>query len=230
MNRYEVNKLEDLYNMLDNFTDGVKWDEFYQERKKTPPFILNNKLPDKVIVDFLNNKNVNNVIEFGCGEGRNAIYIAKNNIKVKAIDLSETAINNAKVIAKEQNASVDFECVDIFEKTYQENEYDLAIDSGVFHHLSPHRRLQYREILKKVIKKDGYFLLSCFAEGENVADEINDIEFYNTRRVGVAFSEERIRRFFEDDFDIIDIRKGEQIVNSEFMENSFLYRCIMKKK
>ena len=34
MNKYEVNTLEDLYDILDNFTDGVKWDEFYKKREK----------------------------------------------------------------------------------------------------------------------------------------------------------------------------------------------------
>lgn len=230
MNNFEINTLEDLYDILDNFTDGVKWDEFYKKREKRPPFIENNRIPDKVLVDFLKENRIENAIEFGCGEGRNSIFLAKKNINVVAIDLSETAITNAKKMAQEQKVKVNFESGNLFNKEYQENHYDLVIDSGVFHHLSPHRRLQYREIIKRILKENGYFIMLCFAAGDNVADEINDLDFYKSRRVGVAFSKERIKNFFENDFEIVNIYKGKKQITEDYMEIDFLYNCIMKKK
>ena len=230
MNKYEVNTLEDLYDILDNFTDGVKWEEFYKKREKKPPFVVNSKIPDKVLVDFLKNNQIENAIVFGCGEGRNSIFLAKNNVNVDAIDLSEEAINNAIGTAKEQRVNVNFESGNLFKKEYLENHYDLVVDSGVFHHLAPHRRLQYREIIKKILKENGYFIMLCFADGDNVADEIDDLEFYNSRRVGVAFSKERIIRFFEGDFEIVKIYKGENQITEDYMEIAFLYNCIMKKR
>ena len=229
LKKYEVNNIEDLYNMLDHFTDGVDWDKFYKERNKTAPFLKNNKVPDKVVVDFINTHKINKAIEFGCGEGRNSIFLRKNNIDVYAIDLSEIAIENAKEFAHESNVNIEFEVCDVFKKKFENETYDLAIDSGLFHHLAPHRRLQYREILKSVIKKDGFLVLQCFAEGENVADEIDDLEFYNSRRVGVAFSKERILNFFKNDFEILEVKKGIEVCNDEIIEQPYLYRCIMKK-
>lgn len=72
----------------------------------------------------------------------------------------------------------------------------------------PHRRLTYIELLKSVLKPGGYFGLVCFAWGENCADEVDDWEFYQQRkRVGVAFSKERLTQLFEPHFEIIEIRK-----------------------
>lgn len=65
-------------------------------RDKPAPFLKYNKLPDKCVVDFMREHNIKNACEFGCGEGRNAIYLAKNDVDTEAYDLSEIAIENAK--------------------------------------------------------------------------------------------------------------------------------------
>lgn len=62
---------------------------FIMKRDKPAPFLKYNKLPDKCIVDFIKEYNIKNACEFGCGEGRNAIYLAKNDIDTEAYDLSE---------------------------------------------------------------------------------------------------------------------------------------------
>lgn len=231
MQKKEINTLEDLYEMLDSYVDGVSWENFYADRNKAAPFLVNNKIPDKCVVDFVEGHTVEKAIEFGCGEGRNAIYLGKKGIVVDAFDLSKIAIENAEKYAQESNtASVRFSAIDIFKKDFEAQAYDLAIDSGLFHHLSPHRRLHYREILKTVINKHGYLILLCFAEGENAADEIDDCTFYKKRRVGVAFSKERIENFFGQDFEIIAIEKGCKLLTSKVLENPSLYKCLMKKK
>lgn len=91
-----INSIEDLYDMLDRYTEGVDWNAFYTKRDKPAPFLKYNKLPDKCVVDFIKEHNIGNACEFGCGEGRNAIYLAKNNVDTQAYDISEIAIENAK--------------------------------------------------------------------------------------------------------------------------------------
>ena len=49
----KINTLEDLFDMLDKYTDGVDWDTFYTNRDKPAPFLKYNKLPDKFVVDFI---------------------------------------------------------------------------------------------------------------------------------------------------------------------------------
>lgn len=231
MPKNEINTLEDLYEMLDRCAEGVSWETFYKERTKPASFLINNKAPDKCVVDFMAKHTVEKAVEFGCGEGRNAICLAQRGIEVDAFDMSETAISNAEKYARESNIeSVHFEVADIFKKDFRGKTYDLVIDSGLFHHLAPHRRLHYREILKQIIRGPGYFILLCFAEGENAADEVDDCEFYKARRTGVAFSKKRIENFFSPDFEIIAIEKGQEISTPEVQENASLYKCLMKKR
>lgn len=225
-----INTIEDLFNMLDRYTEGVDWDTFYSKRDKPAPFLKYNKLPDKCVVDFIKGHNIKTACEFGCGEGRNAIYLAKNDIYTEAYDLSEVAIENAKKNAKESGAEkAVFKAENIFTSDLTDKKFDLVVDSGIFHHLAPHRRLQYREIVSNILSETGYFILLCFAAGEGGADEVDDYEFYRSKQTGITFTEERLKEFWRERFDIVELRKGENIAEPQMWESEYLYICVLKK-
>lgn len=230
MEQIEINSIEDLYEVLDRLTEGINWDTFYSNRNMRTPFLVNSTLPDKTITEFIKENDIKTAIEFGCGEGRNAIYLAKNGIDVLAIDSSDVAIRNAKNNANSFKGNIKFVASDCFSFDYKNETFDLAIDSGMFHHLAPHRRLQYRDLLKAVIKPNGYFILLCFAADAGGADETDDLQFYLQRNTGIAFSEQRIRKFFNADFDIVSIDKCSQRITEEYIDIPFLYSCVMKKR
>lgn len=224
-----INTVDDLYKMLDRYADGVEWNEFYSERKYKAPFVIQNRLPDENLVEILNNYQIKSALELGCGEGRNAIYMAKNDVTVSAVDLSDKAINNAKIFANENSVSVDFKCGNVFDMQF-ENLFDFVYDSGMFHHLAPHRRLSYLDLLNRYLKNKGYFALCCFAEGEDCADEVNDYDFYKSRRVGVAFSKERLEEFFGEMFNVIEIRRYKNGVPNTIQGLEFMWVCLFQKK
>ena len=224
-----INTVDDLYKMLDRYADGVEWNEFYSERKYKAPFVIQNRLPDENLVEILNNNQIKSALELGCGEGRNAVYMAKNDVTVSAVDLSDKAINNAKIFANENSVSIDFKCGNVFDMQF-ENLFDFVYDSGMFHHLAPHRRLSYLDLLNKYLKDKGYFALCCFAEGEDCADEVNDYDFYKSRRVGVAFSKERLEEFFGEMFNVIEIRRYKNGVPNTIQGLEFMWVCLFQKK
>ena len=230
MKQLEVNSVEDLFEVLDRLNEHVDWNSFYAERSMKAPFLLNNTLPDKVVTEFIKKHSIKTAVEFGCGEGRNTIYLAKNGIDVLAIDSSDIAIKNAKKNAESFQKNIKFAASDFLSVDYTNKTFDLAIDSGMFHHLAPHRRLQYRDLLKTVIKKDGFFILLCFAADAGGADEVDDMQFYLGRNTGTAFSEQRIRSFFSSDFEIISIDKCSQSITEEYIDIPFLYSCNMRRK
>ena len=144
--------------------------------------------------------------------------------------MSEIAIENAKRNAGESKAEkVVFKAENIFKLDLMDKRFDLVIDSGIFHHLTPHRRLQYRDIVSNILTENGYFILLCFAAGKDGADEVDDYEFYRSKQTGAAFTKERLKEFWGEKFDIIELREGENIVGDQMWESEYLHVCVFKK-
>ena len=112
--------------------------------------------------------------------GRNAIYLANEGFDVTAVDLSIEGINWAKERALAKGVEIEFICDSIFNLEVQ-NEFDFVYDSGCLHHIPPHRRVNYVDLIKNALKSGGYFGLTCFAAGdldERNGSEITDWDVY----------------------------------------------------
>jgi len=226
-----INNIDDLLEMLDDKVKLATFDWMYSDRPPAP-FIVQNELPDENLVEFVECPDYPQpkyALELGCGEGRNAIYMTSRNINVTAVDTSHVAINNAKAIAAKHNLEVNFIADDIF--TTELGSYEFIYDSGLLHHLAPHRRLSYLDLLDKVLIPGGFFGLMCFIWGENCADEVDDWEFYNGNfRAGVAFTEDRLRELFSDMFEVIYIRKYKNGITDTIQGLDCMWVCLFKKK
>lgn len=115
----DINNYSDIMDLLDEQVATVPWNEFYRQRKFQAPFITQNTMPDENLVVLLQKNNIKTAIEFGCGEGRNAIYMAKHNVEVTAYDISDVAINNATQIASENGVETKFICGDVLKNRFE---------------------------------------------------------------------------------------------------------------
>lgn len=224
---------EDLLEMLDHLLREPKqfWDGFYEDRTKDIPF-FKVKGPDENLVEYFRNGLApKKVLEIGCGPGRNAIYLARHGCNVDAIDISDKAIEWAKERAGEEAVKVDFRVVSLFDFEFEPHTYDFIYDSGMFHHLAPHRRLSYVNIVKKALKKDGHFGIACFnTEG---ALDTPDWEVYRecSLKGGIGYTEERLKEIFEEDFIIKDFRRMKRIAQQDSLfGEDFLWVSLMKLK
>lgn len=224
---------EDLLEMLDDLLREPKqfWESFYEDRTKEIPF-FRIKGPDENLVEYFSKGlSPKRVLELGCGPGRNAIYMAKKGCIVDAIDISENAIDWAKERALEEDVKINFHCVSLFDFKYEEQSYDFIYDSGLLHHLPPHRRLSYIEMIKKALKKNGKLGLVCF--NTDGALDTPDWEVYKERSLkgGIGYTEERLKKIFEQDFNIIEFRKMKKMTQpSDRFGYKFLWSMLMEKK
>jgi 2-polyprenyl-3-methyl-5-hydroxy-6-metoxy-1,4-benzoquinol methylase len=228
----DILNVEDVFNMLDSkiADQATRWNSFYSKRWASAPFIVHPDLPDENIKRYFTSGVIapKNVLELGCGEGRNAVYMAKSGSEITAVDLSESAIANAKIFAEKNNCSINFLCKSIFE--LESKKYDFIYDSGCFHHLPPHRRIAYVELLRNSLKKGSYFGLTCFAWGEKCADEVTDWEYYETHRAGVAFTKEKLEQIFCKDFEVVEIKKYKDGIEGTLQGLGFMWTALFKKK
>jgi SAM-dependent methyltransferase len=113
------------------------------------------------------------------------------------VDFSAEAIEWARQRAETAGAAVDFRCCSIFDAAFGEAAHDLVYDSGCFHHLPPHRRRDYVQLVGRALNPGGGFGLVCFRpEG---GSGFTDLEVYQQGSLGggLGYTEDRLRALWD---------------------------------
>lgn len=141
------------------------WDEVYNG---TPPWDLDH--PQPAFQALVQNGEIKpgRALDIGCGRGENAIMLAMNGCDVTGIDLAENAISDAKAKALERNVKVHFVVEDVFQMDwlFEEDEFDIVIDSGLFHVMADEERQVFAQQVHRVLKKGGKYFMLCFSDLE----------------------------------------------------------------
>ena len=101
------------------------------------------------------------VLDIGCGEGKDAIFLAKNGYQVTAFDVSEQGLVKAKTLAEHCGVAVDFFRADMRDFRLQ-TEYDIIFSSGVFHYLPHELRAHVTDNLKTYTVLGGIHVINVF--------------------------------------------------------------------
>jgi SAM-dependent methyltransferase len=123
-------------------------------------------------------------LDLGCGDGRDAIFLAKNGFDVTAVDFSPTAIKLARKNGREAGGSVNFVQDDVTKLRHVEGTFDLVIDIGAFNDLSQEARGLYMDNVLPLTRVGSRYFLMCF-EKKLEPEEID-------RRFGGYFDVERL--------------------------------------
>ena len=239
-----IRAVEDVLRLLDGLFEagddrwtadagGRWWDGFYQDRDKPIPFFANR--PDENLAGYLARGLIRpgRVLELGCGPGRNAVFLAGQGFEVDAVDLSPAAVDWARERAAEAGVDVRFHCGDAFALTDTEltGPYDLVYDSGCFHHLPPHRRISYLQLLDRVLAPGGHLGLVCFASGA-MGSELPDEDFYRDTRLhgGLAYTPESLRWIFGEMTEVELRRMRDEPEQSACFGEDFLWTALFRRE
>ncbi|MEK6928541.1 MAG: methyltransferase domain-containing protein [Nanoarchaeota archaeon] len=119
--------------------------------------------PSKIVVELLKYKQNGDVLDLGCGEGRNALFLAKKGFSVVGIDSSNEGIKKFLQLAKENNVSVEGQAEDI--KDYQfTKKFDVIISIATLHFLKKKDISLLINKMKENTKKKGLNIISVFTE------------------------------------------------------------------
>lgn len=210
MPEHLIYSTEDVLAMLDGLlanSGDSWWNGFYADRAKPIPFFA--EWPDENLVEWFacGRLEPGRVLELGCGNGRNAVFLAGQGCHVDAVDFSAEAIGWARERAAAADVSVSFQCCSIFDASIPGASYDLVYDAGCFHHLPPHRRKDYVELVIRALKPSGSYGLVCFRpEG---GSGLSDYQVYEGRGLagGLGYSRERLLALWGDRLDVQQIRQ-----------------------
>src|SRR5699024_5058738 len=109
------------------------------------------------VMDIIKEFNISQkakILDLGCGEGRDAIYLLKENYNVLAIDYSQTVINKCNEITNNKFTK-SFKQFDILEDKLNE-KFDFIYSIAVLHMfvLEEHRN-KYLNFIKTHLNENG---------------------------------------------------------------------------
>ncbi len=101
------------------------------------------------------------VLEYGCGTGPGACFLAERGFQVDAIDIIPVAIEMARELAKERSLDIRYEVQDICELPHDGRKYDMIVDSYCLQCIvTDADRDSVFSAVRCRLKPKGYYLVS----------------------------------------------------------------------
>jgi SAM-dependent methyltransferase len=100
-------------------------------------------------------------LEYGCGTGPGACFLAERGFQVDGIDIIPIAIEIAKQFAKDRNLNIHYEVQDICELPHEGKKYDMIVDSYCLQGIvTDEDRESVFSAVRARLKAEGYYLVS----------------------------------------------------------------------
>ena len=106
-------------------------------------------------------------MDLGGGTATNVITRAQHGWQVTGVDFARKAIGMARRKARRAGVEVDLRVGDVTRDGVAEGVYDLVLDMGCFHSLTPEGRRAYVRNLERLMASGGTFLLYVFVKADD---------------------------------------------------------------
>ncbi len=104
------------------------------------------------------------LLDSGCGTGEHTLLAAAHGADALGVDVSPSAIAQARRKAAERDSPARFEVADVLELGQLGQTFDTVVDSGVFHVFDDGDRVRYVASLASVMRPGATCYLMCFSD------------------------------------------------------------------
>lgn len=184
-----MNKNNKKFKKYPNTLDNIE-DNYYKAYEKRYQQVYNNnylwssRKPTDEVITTIKNENIKKdakILEIGCGEGRDAIFLLEKNYNVLAIDYSNTVIEKCKELSNYKYPN-NFRKFDIINDLLEE-KFDFIYSIAVIHmFVSKKHREKFYNFIYNHLNQNGLSLI--VAMGDGIKEYTSDItkSFNNTKR------------------------------------------------
>lgn len=143
------------------------------------------------------------LLVIGCGEGRNAVFFARNGYRVSAFDNSPVGVEKTERMAREVGVSIEAFVADV--NTYRPTEsFDVLFSTGVLHYVPPELRGEVLSSYREATAPDGLNAFSVFVAKPFIApapDAEPTAHFWRSGELLGHYADWRIEYSAEEVFD-----------------------------
>lgn len=108
------------------------------------------------------------LLDVGCGEGKDAVFFARNGYDVSAFDVSDAGIEKTRKLAEQAGVHIHVFKADILDYRL-DTYYDIIFSSGVLHYIKPEYRKDIFENYKQFTNENGLHVLNVFVHKPFIA-------------------------------------------------------------
>jgi ubiquinone/menaquinone biosynthesis C-methylase UbiE len=161
--------------------------QFWNDRYTESEFAYG-KEPNQFLKEHIHLFQKGKVLFVAEGEGRNAVFAAKNGLQVYAFDYSDSGQKKAMVLASENNVVIDYEVSDVLQLSYEKNSFDAIV--FIFAHFPSDIRKKAHEELLSLVKPNGKIVFEAFSK------EQLKYTSGGPKESAMLFSEDEVRKEF----------------------------------
>lgn len=111
---------------------------------------------------FINLKPKLDVLDLGCGQGRDMFFLSKKGLQVAGLDLSKIAIKQISEKAKNKNLLIETICSNVSNYKIKNNKYDIIIGIDILQFLKRKEVVNLIKNIKINLRVNGLVILSSF--------------------------------------------------------------------
>lgn len=108
------------------------------------------------------------LLDIGCGEGKDAVFFARNGYDVTAFDVSDAGIDKARRLADQAGVHVNVFKADLQDYRLS-TSFDILYSSGVLHYIKPELRQELFANYKQYTNEDGLHVFNVFVHKPFIA-------------------------------------------------------------
>lgn len=108
------------------------------------------------------------LLDVGCGEGKDAVFFARNGYDVSAFDISDAGIEKTRRLADQAGVHVHVFKADILDYRL-DTHFDIIFSSGVLHYIKPEYREEILANYRQYTNPNGLHVLNVFVSKPFIA-------------------------------------------------------------
>ncbi len=201
--------------------------EFWDKRYSNKEFAYG-QAPNIFFKEQIDNLKPGKLLLPAEGEGRNAIYAAKQGWQVDASDISSEGKINADRYASKEQVSINYAVGDFGKTPYAQGSFDAI--GLIYAHFSATIKNAYHQMINSYLKPGGTLIFEAFSKNQLELNTINP-KAGGPKNLQMLFSIDELKEDFKNyDIQVLEEKKIDLAEGDFHVGKSAVIRFVGKKK